>query len=210
MRDFFNDSRATGIILIACTVLSLVLANTAGTQAGYVNFWHTQLAASIGGVKLPENPLSWVNDVLMTFFFFMVALEIKRELTLGELNSFKRSLLPIIAAFGGMVCPAIIFSVFNATTPFRHGWGIPMATDIAFSLGVLSLLGKKVPVQLKIFLAALAIIDDLGAIITIAIFYASTIKFLYLLIAVLTVGVVVAFNKLKVNNAFLYLLPGVI
>lgn len=210
LRDFFNDSRATGVILIACTVLSLVFANLGSTQSSYINFWHLPLQNNVGGIKLPENPLSWVNDIFMTFFFFMVALEIKRELTVGELASFKRSLLPVLAALGGMVCPAIIFSIFNATTAYRHGWGIPMATDIAFSLGVLSLLGKKVPVQLKIFLAALAIIDDLGAIITIAIFYASTLKFIYLLVAALAVGVVIAFNKFKVNNPFLYLLPAAI
>ena len=129
IRAFLKDSRSVGIILIACTALSLILANLPGTKDGYIAFFHTTLPSSIGGVALPENPLSWINDVLMTFFFFLVALEIKRELTIGELASVKKSLLPVLAALGGMVCPAIIYTIFNGNTDYHHGWGIPMATD---------------------------------------------------------------------------------
>ena len=208
LKDFFNDSRAGGILLILCTVASLMIANTSSLQEAYTNFWAKDMRVSF--LNLPENPLTWVNDVLMAFFFFFVGMEIKRELMTGELSSVKKSLLPIMAAVGGMVCPAIIFWFFNGGTEFRHGWGIPMATDIAFSLAIVSLLGKKVPVQLKIFLAALAIIDDLGAVVTIAIFYSSTLNFLDLGGALLCFFIVMGLNKLKPKNTLLYLVPAVL
>ncbi len=210
IREFLRDSRAVGIILIACTVLSLLLSNLGFTRDTYTGFFQQHIAFSTGSLNLPETPISWINDVLMTFFFFLVAMEIKRELTNGELASVKKSLLPVLAALGGMICPAIIFNIFNMGTQFQHGWGIPMATDIAFSLGVLSLLGKKVPVQLKIFLAALAIIDDLGAIVTIAIFYTSKMQFMYLLYAMGILGFVTGLNLLKVKNTIFYLIPGIL
>ncbi len=208
LRDFFADSRAIGIILIACTVLSLLLSNINSLSSSYTSFWLKEVHWGINFLHLPETNLLVINDILMTFFFFLVGMEIKRELTIGELASIKKSLLPVIAAFGGMVCPAIIFALFNGNTPYQKGWGIPMATDIAFSLGVLSLLGKRVPVQLKIFLAALAIIDDLGAVLTIAVFYSSDINFIYLGAAAILVAVVIGINKLKVNNLFFYFIPG--
>ena len=207
LRDFFNDSRAGGILLILCTIASLIISNTSSLQSGYIAFWYKSMPVSI--LHLPENPLTWINDVMMAFFFFFVGMEIKRELTIGELSSVKKSLLPILAALGGMVCPAIIFWLFNGTNEYHHGWGIPMATDIAFSLAVLSLLGKKVPVQLKIFLAALAIIDDLGAVITIAIFYSSKLNLLYLGGALLSSFTVIGLNKLKVKATILYLIPAI-
>lgn len=210
IRAFLNDSRAIGVILISCTIISLMLSNMDATQAGFTSFFQLKLPVSAWLVHVPDTPLGWINDVLMTFFFFLVAMEIKRELTIGELASIKKSLLPVLAALGGMVCPAIIFAVFNNDTDFKHGWGIPMATDIAFSLGVLSLLGKKVPVQLKIFLAALAIIDDLGAIITIAIFYTSGLQLMYLFVALGLVGVLIALNRLKVTSTIFYIIPGAI
>ncbi|MBC7720966.1 MAG: Na+/H+ antiporter NhaA [Pedobacter sp.] len=210
LRAFFKDSRNIGIILILSTVLSLLLANLSFTKTGYIAFWANEIHIGITFLHLPETYLLFVNDVLMTFFFFLVGMEIKRELTIGELASIKKSLLPIIAALGGMVCPALMFAVINQNTPYQKGWGIPMATDIAFSLGILSLLGKKVPVQLKIFLTALAIIDDLGAVITIAIFYSTKISLLYLGLAAVLVGLVISLNKLKVNNLFCYFVPGVL
>lgn len=210
LRAFFKDSRNIGIILILSTVLSLLLANLSFTKTGYIAFWAKEIHIGISFLHLPETYLLFVNDVLMTFFFFLVGMEIKRELTIGELASIKKSLLPAIAALGGMVCPALIFAVINHNTPYQKGWGIPMATDIAFSLGILSLLGKKVPIQLKIFLTALAIIDDLGAVITIAVFYSSKISLLYLLLAAVLVGFVVLLNKLKVNNLVYYFLPGLL
>ncbi|QEC67576.1 Na+/H+ antiporter NhaA [Panacibacter ginsenosidivorans] len=209
IREFLQDSRSVGIILIAFTIISLFLSNNSFTSEAYISFFHTSVTITAGSVNLPESPLSWINDVLMTLFFFLVAMEIKRELTIGELASIKKSLLPVLAAFGGMVCPAIIYTFFNGNTDYHHGWGIPMATDIAFSLGVLSLLGKKVPVQLKIFLAALAIIDDLGAVVTIAVFYTSKIQLIYLLGAIGSIGMVLLFNYLKLQRIFLYIIPGV-
>ncbi len=210
LRAFFKDSRNIGIILILSTVLSMLLANLSFTTTGYIAFWAKEIHTGITFLHLPETYLLFVNDVLMTFFFFLVGMEIKRELTIGELASIKKSLLPAIAALGGMVCPALLFALINQNTSYQKGWGIPMATDIAFSLGILSLLGKKVPVQLKIFLTALAIIDDLGAVITIAIFYSSKISLLYLGLAVVLVGFVILLNKLKVNNLFCYLMLGVL
>ncbi len=209
LKDFFNDSRAGGILLILCTIASLVVSNISSLQNVYTGFWLTELHAS-SALHLPENPLTWVNDVLMAFFFFFVGMEIKRELTIGELSSVKKSLLPILAALGGMICPAIFYWLFNGSTPYHHGWGIPMATDIAFSLAVLSLLGKRVPVQLKIFLAALAIIDDLGAVLTIAIFYSSSISVLYLLGGAACVACVLLLNKLKPKATIIYLIPALL
>lgn len=176
----------------------------------YLNLWQFKISTPFQLLNLPETNRMWINDLLMAAFFFLVGMEIKRELVHGELASVKRSLLPILAAVGGMVVPAIIFAIFNRQTPFHHGWGIPMATDIAFSLGVLSLLGKRVPIQLKIFLAALAIIDDLGAVLTIAIFYSAQIKIYFLLGGAAAVGVVLLFNRLKVAKVGLYLIPAAI
>lgn len=208
LRNFLKDSRAVGIILILCTVLSLVLANLPATSTAYTAFWQTETHFFKGILHLPENLVGWINDAFMAVFFFLVAMEIKRELAIGELSSIRKSLLPVVAAIGGMIFPAIIFALFNGGTAFSKGWGIPMATDIAFSLGVLSLLGKRVPVQLKIFLAALAIIDDLGAIITIAVFYAGALKLTWLLAALGIIGGLVVMNRLKVTKPVYYLLPG--
>jgi len=209
LRKFLSDSRSTGILLIICTIVSLILSNTSSTQTTYINFFKAPFHP-ISFLNTPGDILTWINDAFMACFFFLVALEIKRELRIGELASVKKSLLPILAALGGMICPAIIFSLFNGNTSYAHGWGIPMATDIAFSLGVLSLLGKRVPVQLKIFLAALAIIDDLGAIVTIAIFYTSQLHFGYLVSAIGIISLLVALNFLKVKNPVFYLIPGLI
>ncbi len=211
IRDFINDSRATGIILISCTITSIFLSNFSLTQSFYTSIWqHTVHITGNSQIHLPDSYLLLINDVLMTLFFFLVGMEIKRELTIGELASIRKSLLPVLAALGGMVCPAVIFSFYNFHTPGKSGWGIPMATDIAFSLGVLSLLGKKIPVQLKIFLAALAIIDDLGAVITIAIFYTATLHLIYLIFAALAVAVLVGLNKSKVENILFYIIPAVV
>jgi NhaA family Na+:H+ antiporter len=210
IRDFINDSRATGIILIGCTVLSILFSNLSFSQYFYTGLWQRTIhITGSSAVHLPESYLLLINDVLMTLFFFLVGMEIKRELTIGELASIRKSLLPVLAALGGMVCPAVIFSFYNYHTPGRSGWGIPMATDIAFSLGVLSLLGKKVPVQLKIFLAALAIIDDLGAVITIAVFYTAKLNLLYLLFAAVAALVLIWLNKAKKENLWLYMLPAI-
>jgi len=181
IRAFIHDSRSVGLLLIVCTLTSLIICNstsTAGQQ--YTQFWMrdiagvTALSHHLGG-HLPQSPVGWINDLLMAVFFFLAGMEIKRELIQGELSTPKKAGLPVIAAISGVVLPAVIFILLNRGTDFIHGWGIPTATDIAFSLGVAALLGAKVPYSLKIFLTALAIIDDLCAILIIALFYGGQI-----------------------------------
>lgn len=210
LKNFLNDSRAIGIVLIACTIISLTLSNIDFTKEGYTSFWTWHLSFSIVGLQLPHTPLYWINDGLMAVFFFLVGMEIKRELMIGELASIQKSMLPVLAALGGMIFPALIFFAFNGSTPFHHGWGIPMATDIAFSLGIISLLGNRIPVQLKIFLTALAIIDDLGAIVVIAIFYATDMHFGYLFIGLAIMLIPAVLNLLKVQRLIFYFIPGII
>lgn len=213
--QFLHDSRAVGIVLIVCTFISLIIANSPW-QDTYTGFFNTLFDPAGGhhydykGLHLPNSWLLWINDGFMVLFFFLVGLEIKRELTTGELASFKQSLLPILAALGGMIAPALIYFLFNGGTEYAHGWGIPMATDIAFSLGILSLLGKRVPLSLKIFLTALAIIDDLGAILAIAIFYTDHLQMLYLYIGAGVFALLLIMNYFKVQRLLLYLIPGVI
>lgn len=177
LRYFINDSRSTGILLIGCTIVSLVIANSGG--AWYTSGWKTEFT-STASLQLPGSPLDWVNNFLMSFFFLLAGLEIKRQLINGELATFKKAILPFGAAFGGMLVPAIIYTCFNFNTPHAHGWGIPTATDIAFSIGIASLLGKRFSVGAKILLMALAIIDDLGAIIVVALFYGGHVSTVWL------------------------------
>jgi NhaA family Na+:H+ antiporter len=204
--QFLHDSRAVGSILILCTIVSLIVANSPWAQ-GYLSFWNIGIHV---GETFPHTILHWINDGLMVPFFFLVGMEIKRELTTGELSSVRKSMLPVLAAIGGMVCPAVIFLIFNKGTNYSHGWGIPMATDIAFSLGVLSLLGKRVPVTLKIFLTALAIIDDLGAILTIAVFYTADLHTGYLLYAGAIMLLLIVLNKCRVQQIIFYIIPGIL
>ena len=189
IRAFIHDSRSVGLLLILCTLISLIVCNSS-EEAGrlYIHFWQRDMPLLHGplgrfAIHLPENPTAWINDLLMAVFFFMAGMEIKRELVKGELSSPKKAGLPVIAAISGVALPAIIFLLFNRGTVYAHGWGIPTATDIAFSLGVAALLGPKVPYSLKVFLTALAIIDDLCAILIIALFYGSQIAGLWLLVA---------------------------
>ena len=177
--DFLKDSRSVGILLLACTGASLFITNHALGQA-WQRFWAREIPA-FETLHLPHSYLHVINDALMSVFFFLAGMEIKRELLQGELSTVRKAALPAVAAIGGMVIPAIIFSLINRGTGEIAGWAIPSATDIAFSLGVASLLGKKAPASLKIFLTALAIIDDLGAIVIIACFYGTSIHFLFLL-----------------------------
>ncbi|MES1222469.1 MAG: Na+/H+ antiporter NhaA, partial [Bacteroidota bacterium] len=177
---------------------------------GYIHFWHSKLNLSFSTISLDYSVEEWINDGLMAVFFLMVGLEIERELYIGELADFKKALLPILAAIGGMIFPAGLHFLFNRGTDSQSGIGIPMATDIAFALGMLSLLGNKVPPSLKIFLSALAIIDDLGAIIIIAVFYSKGISFVYLSVALGIFLTLLLLNKLKVLNLFFYIIPGII
>src|SRR5580704_538309 len=208
-QQFFNSEKAGGLILIVCTSISLFIANSS-FGPDFIHFWHIDAPLRIGQLIIPFNIEEWINDGLMTIFFLLVGLEIERELYIGELSSFKNAALPILAAIGGMVVPALIHFLFNHGKPEQAGIGIPMATDIAFSLGVLSLIGKRIPLSLKIFLTALAIIDDLGAIIIIGIFYTQSFSFLYLCFALLVFAVLLVFNKLKIYSLWIYLPAGIL
>lgn len=198
-KNFFGNSQASGILLVLCVMISLMIANSSAAQ-GFQNFLHTEVG--------PYSVEVWINDGLMAIFFLLVGLEIKRELLEGELSNFKNASLPIFAAIGGMVVPALIFKFFNDGTEYSNGWAIPMATDIAFSLAILSMLGKAVPAAVKVFLAALAIVDDLGAIVVIAVFYTDTIHWDYLMYSGVVFALMIALNFFKVRAFAMYLVPG--
>ncbi len=200
-KSFFESEKAGGIILIFATLFSLLLANSI-FQTEYLQIWNIE----IGNHSL----VHWINDGLMTIFFLLIGLELEREVYIGDLSTLKKAALPLFGALGGMVVPALIYLYFNFGTSTQSGAGIPMATDIAFAIGILSLLGNRVPTSLKIFLTALAVIDDLGAIIIIAIFYTSTISFLNLGIALGIMGVLFVLNRLKVNSLFPYIIGGIL
>lgn len=198
--EFVNSEKAGGLILVFVTVASLVLANSAAGEQ-YISFWNQDL----GG----HSVVHWVNDGLMAVFFLLIGLELEREIYIGELSDIKSAALPVFGAFGGMIVPAAIYTIFNFGSETQSGAGIPMATDIAFAIGILSLLGKRVPSSLKVFLTALAIIDDLGAILVIAIFYTSTIAFLNLAFALGIFCILIVLNRLKINNLLPYLVGGI-
>ena len=200
-KEFFDNEKATGLILIACTIVSLIMANSIFASQ-YIYTWHAKFFG--------ESLEYWINDGLMTVFFLLIGLELKREINDGELSNIKDALLPIFAAMGGMFIPAGIFLINNYGTVTHSGAGIPMATDIAFALGILSLLGNRVPLSLKVFLTALAVIDDLGAILVIAIFYTKTIVWMNLFIALAVFVGLLIMNRMKVRSLTLYLLGGVV
>lgn len=204
---FLEVESASGILLILCTVLALAVANSPWAAA-WAAFWHVEIRFVVGDWELRASLAHWVNDALMTIFFFVVGLEIKRELVDGELRSARKAALPIVAAVGGMLAPAGVFLWLLGAEAGGRGWGIPMATDIAFAVGILTLLGRRVPAGLKIFLLALAIVDDIGAIVVIALFYSGAIQTAALALAGLGVLVVVAMNRLGVRSISLYVLAG--
>ena len=199
LKEFFQSEKAGGLILIGCTILSLVLTNFLIGES-YHDFFQTKL----GGLTIEH----WINDGLMAIFFLLIGLELKREIHLGELSNIKKAMFPIFGALGGIIIPAGIYLLFNYGTITQSGAGIPMATDIAFALGVLSLLGSRVPLSLKIFLTALAVIDDLGAIIIIAVFYTTTLFWVNLLISFGVFALLLVLNKMKVKSLFIYLIGG--
>ncbi len=199
-RQFFNSEKAGGIILVIVTIISLLLANSP-FQAGYIDFWHFQVGS--------HSVTHWINDGLMTIFFLLIGIELEREIYKGELSDIKSVTLPFLGAMGGMILPAGIFILFNYGTSTMAGSGIPTATDIAFAIGILSLLGNRVPSSLKVFLTAFAVIDDLGAIIIIAVFYTTTLALSNLLIALGIFGFLLILNKLKVHNLIPYLTGGI-
>jgi len=204
--DFVRVEAAGGIVLLLAAVAALVWANT--NTAGYVSFWHHSLTIGSGDLAITESLVHWVNDALMTVFFFVVGLEIKRELVTGELRDRGRAALPVVAAVGGMVVPALLFVAVNLGGNGLDGWAIPMATDIAFAIGILALLGARVPSSLKLFLLTLAIVDDIGAIIVIALFYSSGIEPRWLGAGILAVLAVVAMSRLHVDHPLAYVIPG--
>lgn len=207
-KDFVQSSNFGGFLLFLCVVISLVVANTS-VAVPLQNLLDTKLGFENEAVHLNYSISMWINDGLMAIFFLLVGLEIKREIVEGELSTPKKAILPIIAAIGGAVVPAIIYLFFNSGSQTASGWGIPMATDIAFALALISLLDKRVPSSLKIFLAALAIVDDLIAILVIAVFYSSGIELGYLGLAGIGMVVLILMNRFNVKNPYLYLIPGV-
>jgi len=207
-QNFAANKASGGILLLVCTVFALVWANSAGGET-YTAFWHTKFAIGVADFTLQEDLHFWVNDLLMAVFFLMVGLEIKREMLVGELASPRHAALPIAAALGGVVVPALIYALLNRGGPGSPGWGIPMATDIAFALGVLTLLGDRVPLSLKVFLTALAIVDDIAAVAVIAVFYTATISWSALGMAALCLAVLFVVNQLGVRHPLAYALLGV-
>jgi len=195
---FLRIEAAGGLVLIVATVAALVLANTPLRDA-YHDLLESHISISFGSLLHLDEPLeAWINDGLMTIFFFVVGLEIKRELVAGELRDPRAAALPAVAALGGMVVPALAYAVFNAGGPGGHGWGIPMATDIAFAIGIVSLLGNKVPGVMKVFLLTLAIVDDIGAIAVIAVFYTDDLSVGWLMVAVGLVALIVVMRRARV------------
>lgn len=213
LKEFIHDSKAIGIVLLFCTIVSLIIANSP-LSLPYTNFWNFSFDGTnshhttIGFLHIPNSILLVINDFLMAFFFWLVGMEIKRELISGELSNIKNAILPVVAALGGIAAPALIFLLFTKGSQSINGWAIPTATDIAFAIGLAGLLGKKFPTPLKVFLTALAIIDDLGAIIIIALAYGGGIKIAYLAGAVACVALLVLLQKLKVKFNWLPFLIG--
>lgn len=206
-KKFFSSNTSGGVLLFLCVIISLIIANTS-FSTNFNEFLQVKLGFENETVQLKYSIKGWIDDGLMAIFFLLVGLEIKRELVEGELSSPKNAILPILAAMGGAIVPAIIYALFNHDQPSHHGWGIPMATDIAFALAIISMLDKRVPPSLKIFLAALAIVDDLLAILVIAIFYSTELHYTYLLYAAAILAVLVAFNRFGVKSVWAYVIPG--
>ncbi len=197
LREFLDTEVAGGLVLLAATAIALVWANSPWQEA-YQTLWSTELAVEVGRSSLALDLRHWVNEGLMALFFFVVGLEIKRELVAGELRSPRNAALPVVTALGGMVAPALVFLVLNGGGPGERGWGIPMATDIAFAVGVLALFGSRVPSGLKVLLLSVAIVDDIGAIIIIAVFYASGLAWTPLAIAVGLLAVIAVLHRVGV------------
>lgn len=211
LQRFFSNEASGGIILIIAAALAMLLANMGSTSGLYHSFLETPVQLKVGALEINKNMLLWINDALMAVFFLLIGLEVKRELIVGSLASRRQAIFPVIAALGGMVVPALVYLAFNVQDPItREGWAIPAATDIAFALGVLALLGSRVPASLKIFLMALAIIDDLGAIVIIALFYTSDLSLLSLGVAAAAIAALAILNLTGVRRTGIYILVGVI
>jgi NhaA family Na+:H+ antiporter len=207
-QNFFNTISNGGFLLLAASITALIWSNL--SPESYAHFWHKELTFSLGGAALTHSLAHWVNDGLMTLFFFTVGLEIKREVMVGGLSDPRRAALPVAAAVGGMIFPGLLYAVFNGGGDTMAGWGIPIATDIAFSLAILSTLGKRIPFGVRIFLTAFAIADDLGAIVVIALFYTPQIHLSYLGMGLAVCAALFVMNRFWVRNPVAYLVAGVI
>ncbi|WP_339869683.1 Na+/H+ antiporter NhaA [uncultured Algoriphagus sp.] len=208
LNNLFRNQSASGIAIFLAVVVAMLWANSPW-KGLYQSFIHSEISLGIGEFSMSESVLLWINDGLMAIFFLQVGLELKREIIGGKLSSFKKAILPIGAAIGGMVVPAVIYLIFNFNSATEQGWGIPMATDIAFAIGVLALFGNRIPVGLKVFLIALAIVDDLGAVLVIAIFYTTGISYMDLLHGVLFFFVLVGGSYIGIRKAWFYALVGI-
>ncbi len=215
-RQTLRQYATGGNVLMAATLLALIVANIPGVNQAYFDFWNQPVRLQVGSFNIfshagePMTVLAFINDALMAVFFFSIGLEIKREILVGELSSFRQALLPIMGAIGGMILPVLIFFLFSYGTDFSDGAAIPMATDIAFSLGVLAILGSRVPVSLKIFLTTLAVVDDIGGIIVIASFYSTHIEIIYLAYAAILLGILLLGSWMKIKSKIFYILIGCI
>lgn len=210
INEFLHQEASGGILLIICTVVALFWANSPWSET-YHHFWHTHLTVNLGNfLSLDYSIHHWINDGLMAIFFFTVGLEIKRELLVGELSSMQKASLPIAGALGGMIVPAIIYVLFNSGGQGENGWGIPMATDIAFVVGIMALLGNRIPLTLKIFVLALAIADDIGAVLVIAVFYTADISTTALILAAIVLFILFIMNRLGAKSLILYSILGLI
>jgi len=207
-QSFFNTISNGGFLLIAAAAAAFIWSNIA--PESYTHFWHQELSLTIGGAALTHSLAHWVNDALMTLFFFTVGLEIKREMLVGGLSDPRKAALPVAAAIGGMIVPALVYVAFNGGNSSASGWGIPMATDIAFSLAILSTLGKRVPFGIRLFLTAFAIADDLGAILVIALFYTPTIHLSYLGGALIVCLGLFVLNRFWVRSPLAYIAAGLL
>ena len=209
LAKFIKLETSSSIILFLATVSALVLANSPISES-FQGFWKNYITINLPGLELSKPVIKWINDGLMVIFFFLIGLEIKRELVAGELNNFKKASLPLFAAIGGMIVPALLFTILNYGEPGSQGWGIPIAADIAFTLGILQLLGKRVPVGLKVFLMAFAIIDDLGAVLVIAFFYSTNLVWGYIGFALMIVAVLFILSIKGYYSKYFFFLMGLI
>lgn len=209
VQAFIHTEEVSGILLFATAVVAIVWSNSPWA-ASYFNFWETIVTVDVGLLSISEDLQHWVNDGLMAIFFFVVGLEIKRELVHGELSDLRRAALPVAAALGGMLLPLLIFLILNVGGNGVRGWGIPMATDIAFALGVLALLGRQIPTQVRVFLLTLATVDDVGAIVAIAIFYTGSFSLESLIVALLLLGIIIAMQRGEVRSTPVYIFFGVL
>lgn len=205
--EFAELESSGGILLIGCTLAALLWANSPWSHS-YFELWHTKLTVGFAGQQLSQELHFWINDGLMAIFFLLVGLEIKREVLIGELASLQKAALPLVGALGGMLIPAGFYFLFNQSGPGAAGWGVPMATDIAFALGVLALLGDRVPTSLKVFLAALAIADDIGAVLVIAFFYTAQISWISLAVAGFFVVALIVMNRIGARHPLVYVILG--